>query len=336
MEGKAVRIEAQAYARAGLLGNPSDGYFGKAIAITIKNFSARVWIEESRDVKICGAEEDLEVYRSRTDLLEKIHLYGYHGGRPLLKAAIKVFLDFCHSQNLPLKDKNFVVWYESTIPRQVGLGGSSAIIVATLRALMNFYEVSIPLEVQPSLALRAEREELGITAGFMDRVVQVYEGCVYMDLDRHSIEERGYGLYERLNWRLLPPLYLAYKPNLSKVSGHALDSIRQAFEKKDPSTLTVISRLAEIAAEGRKSFLSGDFSRWPSLMDENFNLRAQIMSISQGNWELVQMARRCGASAKFAGSGGSIIGIYQGQETYERLERELGRLNAIVVKPVIE
>lgn len=331
-----MRSEARAYARAGLLGNPSDGYFGKTIAITVKNFSARVWIEESRDIKICGAEDDLEIYRNQGDLLEQIHLYGYHGGLPLLKAAIKVFLDYCQSQNLSLKNRNFVIWYQSSIPRQVGLGGSSAIIVAALRALMKFYEVSIPLEIQPTVALQAEREELGITAGFMDRVVQVYEGCVFMDLDRRLIEERGYGLYERLDSSLLPPLYLAYKPGLSKVSGRALNSIRQAYEKKDPSTLAVLSRLTEIAAEGKKSFLSGDFTQWPSLMDENFNLRSQIMSISQGNWEMVQTARRCGASAKFAGSGGSIIGIYQGEEMYERLERELGRLKAMVVKPIIE
>jgi hypothetical protein len=38
-----------------------------------------------------------------------------------------------------------------------------------------------------------------------------------MDLDRRLIEARGYGDYERLDHRLLPPLYLAYKPQLGKV-----------------------------------------------------------------------------------------------------------------------
>lgn len=332
-----MRVEARAYARAGLLGNPSDGYFGKTIAITVKNFSARVWMADSPDLKICSAEEDLEIYQGREEFLKKINLYGYHGGLPLIKATIKVFFDYCRAHGLSRENNNFVLWYESSIPRQVGLGGSSALVVATLRALMKFFNVSIPLELQPTLALRAEKEELGITAGFMDRVVQVYEGCVYMDLDRQVIEERGFGTYERLDANLLPPLYLAYRKDLSKVSGRVLSDIQAAYESRDPLTVATINRLAEIAAEGREAFFNGDFSRWPSLMDENFDRRAQIMKVGLENLEMVQAARRCGASAKFAGSGGSIIGIYKGEEMFERLLFELGeRLQATVLRPTSE
>ena len=35
-------IETYAYARAGLLGNPSDGYYGKTISLLMRNFRARV------------------------------------------------------------------------------------------------------------------------------------------------------------------------------------------------------------------------------------------------------------------------------------------------------
>jgi len=330
-----LKIVAEAYARAGLLGNPSDGYYGKTIAVVIKNFNARVWMSESRDLRICASDEDLEIYPNGKELVEKTNLYGYHGGRPLIKAAIKVFFDYCRSQNIPVEDKNFVIWYESTIPRQVGLGGSSAIIVAALRALMKFYRVAIPIELQPTLALQAEVDELGINAGFMDRVAQVYEGCVYMDLDRRLIEGRGYGLYERLDPKVLPPLYLAYRQDLSKVSGHALNDIRLAYEKKDPATLAVLNRLAKIAAEGREAYLRRDFAKWPALVNENFDLRARIMRISEGDLDMIKTARGCGASAKFAGSGGSIIGIYDGEDMYEQLAGELSRLGAITLKPVI-
>jgi glucuronokinase len=179
-------------------------------------------------------------------------------------------------------------------------------------------------------------DELDINAGFMDRVVQVYEGCIYMALDCGLIEKRGYGLYERLDPKLLPPLYLAYKLDLSKVSGRALSDIRLAYEKKDPATIAALKRLAEIAAEAREGYLRRDFTKWPALMNENFDLRSQIMKISDSNLEMIKTARRCGASAKFAGSGGSIIGIYDGEGMYERLVRELGRLGATVLKPTIE
>lgn len=328
-------IETKAFARAGLLGNPSDGYYGKIIAVCIKDFSARVVLEESSQLRIEPGDQDGDVFESGRELVGRINLYGYYGGRRLIKAAVKTFFDHCFKQNIPVADKNFTIRYESDIPRQVGLGGSSAIIVAAMRALLKFYGVHVPIEFLPTLVLDAELKELGINAGFMDRVVQVYEGCVYMDLDRALIEKRGHGEYERLDPRRLPPLYLAYKPDLGKVSGIVLNDIRLAFDRGDPTVTDALQKLAALAEEGRREYLRREFGRWPSLMNENFDLRSRIMKISESNREMIQGARRSGASAKFAGSGGSIIGIFEDEAMFERLVRELGRIGAIVIRPQI-
>src|SRR5205085_890501 len=122
-------------------------------------------------------------------------------------------VEYCEARRLVLHDRNFSIRYETTIPRQVGLAGSSAIIVATLRCLMEFYEIVIPLPAQPMFVLSVEKEELGISAGLQDRVIQVYEGLVSMDfgLEREELVDgfKAYA-YERLDPALLPPLYLAY------------------------------------------------------------------------------------------------------------------------------
>ena len=52
--------------------------------------------------------------------------------------------------------------------------------------------------------------ELCIQAGLQDRVIQTYEGCMYMDFAQALLEERGYGEYVRLPIEHLPPLWLAY------------------------------------------------------------------------------------------------------------------------------
>ena len=59
-------------------------------------------------------------------------------------------------------------------------------------------------------ALQVETEELGITAGLQDRVVQVLNGCISMNFDRDAIASTGNGIYERIDPSLLPPLFLAY------------------------------------------------------------------------------------------------------------------------------
>ena len=76
------------------------------------------------------------------------------------------------------------------------MAGSSAIIVATLRCLMEFYGVEIPLEAQPTFVLAVEKEELRIAGGLQDRVIQVYEGLVYMDFDKARARDvDGYTCY---------------------------------------------------------------------------------------------------------------------------------------------
>jgi len=330
-----MTIEKKAYARAGLLGNPSDQYFGKIIAISVKNFSARILLDESPDLRIEPSAQDAEVYRDDLEFVERLNLYGYYGGTRLIKAAVKTFFEHCRSRNIPTQPKNFMLRYDSDIPRQVGLGGSSAIIVAAMRALMAFHGVTIPDEVLPTLVLRAELKELGINAGYMDRVIQVYEGCVYMDLSRHLIEERGFGEYERLNPGLLPPFYLAYKPDLGKVSGAVHSELRTAYDRGDPTAIQTLQEIAGLAEEGRKSYGRGDFSRWPDLMNRNFDLRSRVMRISPSNMEMIQTARRCGASANFAGSGGSLVGYCEDETMFERLSEELGRLGAKVIRPQV-
>jgi glucuronokinase len=330
-----MTIVTRAHARAGLLGNPSDQYFGKIIAVSVRNFSARAFVTESDRIVIERGEEDRPVYASPADFVGQIDRYGYYGGGRLVKATLKVFFDYCARQGTHLRQMNFCIGYDSDIPRQVGLAGSSAIVVAVMRGLMEFYEVEVPLEILPTLVLQAERQELGINAGFMDRVAQVYEGCVYMDLDRGLIEEKGHGRYERLDPRRLPPLYLAYKRELGKISGQVHSEIRTAYDRGDAAVIETLKKLAETAAEGREGFRRDDLSRWPALMNESFDLRSRIMRISDANMEMIRTARACGASANFAGSGGSVIGIYDGETMFGRLAAALGSLGASIIKPQI-
>ena len=84
-------IESRAYARAGLLGNPSDGYFGKTISLIVKNFGAHISLYESPELVIEVLQPDRNVYANIYDLVDRIKLHGYYGGDRLIKAAIKSF-----------------------------------------------------------------------------------------------------------------------------------------------------------------------------------------------------------------------------------------------------
>ena len=328
-------IETRAYARAGLLGNPSDGYFGKTISIIVKNFGAHVSLYQTPELRIEPQQEDLHVFRSIHELAEQVQLTGYYGGIRLIKAAIKTFYDYCTQKGIRLSSRNFTIRYRSSIPRQVGLAGSSAIITATMRALIQFYGVDIPREILPTLILQAEQKELGINAGLQDRVIQVYEGCVYMDFDRQLMEKQGHGRYEPLDPVLLPDLYIAYRTDLSKISGKVLNNIRSRYESGDEEVVQTLQNIAALAEKGREALLHRDYAALNRLINLNFDYRRKIMPIDPVSLKMVETARACGASAKFCGSGGSIIGVYRGDEMLTRLIVELKKLNARVIRPYV-
>jgi glucuronokinase len=328
-------IESRAYARAGLLGNPSDGYFGKTISISVRNFGAHVILYQTPELRIELQAEDQNIFRNIYHLSDYVSLMGYYGGTRLVKAAIRQFAIYCEENDIKLPNQNFTLRYHSSIPRQVGLAGSSAIITATMRALMAFYEVEIPQEILPNIVLASEKDELGINAGLQDRVAQVYEGCVYMDFNKQQMTSEGFGLYERLKPSTLPNLYIAYKTDLTKESGVVLNDIRTRYEKGDPFVIDILAQIADKAAQGREALIHRDLKALNSLVNENFDLRRKIMNITESNIEMVETARDCGASAKFAGSGGSIIGLYQDDDMLNRLIVAMRRIRARVIKPYV-
>lgn len=187
-----MHIETYAYGRAGLLGNPSDGYYGKTISLLVRNFRARVIIYPSARLEIKAGKADLPVFESLEDLCETTRWRGYYGGFRIILALLVRLSDYCRERGIALPNRNFTLEYESTVPLRLGMGGSSAIITAALRGLIQYYDLKIPMEEQPNLVLETETKELGVAAGLQDRVIQTYEGLVYMNFSRELMDAQGY------------------------------------------------------------------------------------------------------------------------------------------------
>ena len=328
-------IRTRSFARAGLLGNPSDGYFGKTISFAFQDFSADLVMYETPELGFVPGDVDDATFASPDELMRDIQLFGYYGGIRLLKAVSKLFFIYCRDNGIALPQKNFTVRYTSNIPRLVGLSGSSAICTAMLKALQRFYGVEVPLEYAPTLCLEAERDELDIQCGLQDRVIQIYEGCVFMDFEKSLVESTGHGRYERLDVSLLPRLYVAYDPRRAEVSGTYHKKLRVLFEEKKPDILAAMSEFADIAQQGRDALVAGRRDLLPSLINANFDLRDRIFSVAPANRKMVATARSAGTSAKFAGSGGAIVGTYEDDAQFERLSSALAGIGCSTIRPTI-
>lgn len=317
--------EHKAYARIGLLGNPSDVYYGRTISLNIENFWASVRLEPSSDLCIVPhPTHDLVKFTSLSHLVNRLDNEGYYGGVRLLMATCKVFTNFCKENGIHLHNNNFSLSYETNIPRQTGLSGSSAIVCAAFSCLLDFYNVrdKIAVEIRPQLILNAEKE-LGIVAGLQDRVAQVYGGLVDMDFNKEMMSKHGHGNYTPLDTSLLPPLHLIYAENPSD-SGKVHSPVRQRWLDGDKFIISSMEEVANLAFQGKTALLEMDYVKLATLMNRNFDLRRLMFgdaALGALNIEMVEMARRVGAASKFTGSGGAVVAFCpDGSSQVELLE----------------
>jgi glucuronokinase len=328
-------IETYAYARAGLLGNPSDGYFGKTISFIVRNFRARVVLWPSARLEIRPSKADLPIFENLEDLYNITRWRGYYGGIRIIQALLVRFVEYCKETGHELHDRNFTIEYETTVPLRLGMGGSSAIITAALRALCEFYGVSIPPAIQAKLILETETRELNVAAGPQDRVIQVYEGLVYMDFNREHMEEHGYGIYEPLDPALLPKVYVAYRTSLSEGTEVFHNNVRARWFAREPAVVEAMAQWAGYAEQGRAALLAGDHATLDRLINANFDLRTSIYQISEGNLEMIRRSRAVGATSNFAGSGGAIVGTYKDEHMFSNLQKTMEEVGVRVIRPNI-
>ena len=275
---------ATAPARAALLGNPSDGYGGAVVAFAFADFEA--------SVSVSGAED------AHPDAL------------PLLRAAA----GRAGAGGAPLRMR-------TSIPREVGLGGSSAIVIAALRAL----GTDAPPDDLARQALAVEVEDLGIAAGLQDRLVQAHGGVLVMDF--------GAGTVERLDPGLLPPLYVAWREDAGKPSGRFHRGLRARFDRGEPAVVDAMAELGDVARLGADALQTGDHELLAELVDRTFDLRAAIADLDRRHVRMIELARAAGASANYAGSGGAIAGTLPHPDAFGEVEAALASAGCAVIRP---
>jgi glucuronokinase len=289
----------------------------------------------SARLEIRFSKADLPIFEDMDDLYQTTRWRGYYGGIRIIQALLVRFMDYCREQSIELPNRNFTLEYESNIPQRLGLGGSSAIITASLRAICEYFALDIPLPIQANLILETETRELGVPAGLQDRVIQTYQGLVYMDFSKEIMDRQGYGNYERLDPALLPNVYVAYRTSLSEGTEIFHSNVRERWRAGDTEVVEAMKTWADYAAQGRQALMARDYETLDRLINANFDLRAKIFQLSEGNLEMVHAARRAGATSNFAGSGGAIVGTYKDEDMYRRLQSELQKTGVAVLRPRI-
>ena len=160
-------------------------------------------------------------------------------------------------------------------------------------------------------------------AGLQDRVIQTYEGCMYMDFAQPLLEERGYGEYVRLPIEHLPLLWLAYLSDPSN-SGKMHNDVKSRWLQGDEHVLVAMREFGALTDRAREALDGKDWKGLAEAMCANFALRRRLYgeaALGEANLKMIAVAEEAGLPVKFPGSGGAVVGMATTEEacTYSYL-----------------
>lgn len=307
-------------ARAALAGNPSDGHGGAVVATVVPSLAASVAVSEQRRFTF---DRSPTGFASAGEISDWVEHGEFDGDQPLMHAALSVLYRHFDAD---LRHHSFRM--STTIPRSLGLAGSSAIVIATILTMIATHQgdrwarrLTDRPELIASLALEAEQDVLGIPAGLQDRVVQTLGGTIAMEFgDEHMHRVQGLvvGSYRPIG-PLPDGLFVAYRDGTGGDSG----LVHGAADVSGDEFRRAMDTCADAARAAAEAISRADVGSLGDAMDTTFDQRAIAYTLDPAHVEMIEVARSCGASANYTGSGGSVVVLASDRHAADALS-ELG------------
>ena len=111
------------------------------------------------------------------------------------------------------------------------------------------------------------------------------------------------------------------------------NDIRARYDRGETDVTEAMSFWADLTVRARDALLAGNCGELNEIMDANFDRRRALYKIHPDNLEMIDAARATGASAKFTGSGGAIVGLVEDDAAYQRLHDKLTSMGIHIFRP---
>lgn len=213
--------------------------------------------------------------------------------------SVRMFIEKYHSGS------SFSITTSSDFSPTLGLGSSSAVTVATLKALTAYFDIALSEKEIFDLALKVVRKIHREASGF-DVAAAVYGGTIYYKIERPV---------EKLPERKMP-LLVVYSGIKADTSTLVNQVARQ--KKYNPAKVNnIFSQIGDLVKMACDAYNKFDWSRLGMLFNKNHQLLVELGVSSEKLNALVETAIKSGAyGAKLSGAGGGdcIIVLYKNNQ----------------------
>lgn len=298
-------IRSKAPLRLGLAGGGtdvspySDLFGGNVLNVTI-NMYAHCSIEIRDDQRIVFEAKDLGI----TETYDSISL------DPITENRLKIHLGVYNriKRDFKLKDHlSFKLTTYSDVPPGSGLGSSSTLIVAMIKAYMEWLKLPLGEYDMARLAYSIEREDLKLSGGKQDQYAATFGGFNFMEF--YADNKVVINPLRVKNWikNEIESSLVLYYTGTSRESAKIIDDQVKSAHEKGTDHIEGMHELKRIAFEMKNALLMGNFDEFAELLNAGWKSKKKTSSTISNTHidELYDFVMKHGSkAAKISGAGG--------------------------------
>ncbi len=298
-----ISFRARAPLRLGLAGGGTDvspfteQYGGQVLNVTINRY-AYVTITPRNDGKTSFTNADSQISWTGKSIAQLPILKGLDLHAGVYNRMVK---QFAAGQPLSVD-----VTTHSEAPPGSGLGSSSTMVVALIKAYTEMLSVSLSDYDLAQLAYDIERIDLGLEGGKQDQYAAAFGGLNFMEFGAGRVVINPLRLKPQHRAELEASLVL-YFTGVSRSSAEIIHQQVQEMKKGTSQSIEALQQLKLDASEMKEFILKGDYRNVAKCMHRSWEAKKRTASsVSNSNIDQIfESALGSGALAgKVSGAGG--------------------------------
>lgn len=296
-----MKIRSKAPLRIGLAGGGTDlntycdKYTGYVLNATISLY-VHCTIEERDDDQILFESTDIE----QSLQINSEKYFPLDGHMDLYKGIYNRIV-----KNFTNKPLSFSISTYSDVPSGSGLGGSSTLVVAILKAFVEWLNLPLGEYDIAKLAFDIEREDIGIVGGAQDQYAATFGGFNFMEFyDNKRVIVNPLRIKNWIKDELEDSVVL-YFTNITRQASQIEEEKKSLLN--ETKSLDAMHDLKEDAIQMKEALLKGDISGFAKILGKSWEAKKRVSNNISNNEidRIYDLAVNMGAySGKVSGAGG--------------------------------
>lgn len=222
------------------------------------------------------------------------------------------------SEEFDLEVKGLNIYTFSEAPRGSGLGGSSTLIVAIIKAFCECFNLALGVYEIARLAYSIEREDLAWSGGKQDQYAATFGGFNFMEFsaNNHVVVNP----LDLKNWiinELQSHSFLGFS-GISREGSHVIDDQSKGVSLDKEDVVNSLHQIKKDANDMKLSLINGDFREMATILNRSWEAKKRTSnSVSNDRINhIIDVAKQNGALAcKVSGAGGGGFVYFMAEPT---------------------